>query len=378
MKWLRNNGRWLFGNTDEMPATIREGETFTDRVLGRLKLFVDGAWQDVTGHTIKDSVRDTVSYVDIEHTTGSVPQAGFGTGIRVYDGNTLHIAGAVAWERVNPVLDSGYGQLVLYTQSVDQLCRVGTIVAANAPTEPGGTRGVGAVDIQPGSAILGSGDQTRIAAGDYSGLYGGVSNRAAGDESGVFVGAYNETNGAESVIAGGNHNETNAIGSVINGGENNTTDADARFSVVLGGRNTNATVRGEVVAGEGGYKNRLSMRLRRQVAHVATDWYDLTLDGTANTFIPLATGDLMTARVLVTGGTASLSKKFSFEIVALIANVGGTTSIVTQTVTPIYRDDTNFSCQLAVNGNELLAQVRDTGVSGDTVLWHAVFYTSEV
>ncbi|HPD99414.1 MAG TPA: hypothetical protein PKV52_04045, partial [Candidatus Saccharibacteria bacterium] len=71
-------------------------------------------------------------------------------------------------------------------------------------------------------------------------------------------------------------------------------------------------------------------------------------------------------------------KKFSFEVVALIANIAGTTSIVTQTVTPIYRDDTNFNCQLAVSGNELLAQVRDTGVSGDTVLWHAVFYTSEV
>jgi hypothetical protein len=85
-------------------------------------------------------------------------------------------------------------------------------------------------------------------------------------------------------------------------------------------------------------------------------------------------------RALVAGIRQGAAESFGYEIVGVLENDGGTTSLLASTVTTLYEDDVSYNCQaVASDANDsLVIQITDTDNSGNQSRWHTTVFTSEV
>lgn len=260
-----------------------------------------------------------------------------------------------------------------------------------------------------GAMILGGGwtgyGNTISAGGAGGGIFGGYGNSTSEQWSFIGGGIQNTINdrGNYSVIFGGEQNVCGAGWSFIGGGEYNTivgaptknymtivggseNTVSGAYASVLGGAGAYARSYGQTAHGAGyfetvGDAQTAEYVVRRAVTHSSSAWSSLYADGATSTKIPLLpTDSVATLDILVSGESAGGAKAFSYRIIAVVENDGGTTAILASTVTTLYEDDSDFGCQIvADNTNDgVLVQVRDATSGSDAVRWVAVIRSAEV
>lgn len=130
-------------------------------------------------------------------------------------------------------------------------------------------------------------------------------------------------------------------------------------------------------AGDGQYSD---YHAHRSVTHSDANWYELFLNG-VDQRITVATDQVMTFDALIVGTTQGCTKSFSFRIVGIVENDGGTTSLLASTVTTIYdADDVSFDARATGDdaNDALLIELQDSDGAGDTVRWSCVVRCAEV
>jgi len=224
----------------------------------------------------------------------------------------------------------------------------------------GNTRGTDAVDMQRTRFAV-----AQVASGLRAFIGSGYGNTASGEDSGVLAGSDNEAVGNYAVVLGGEQNEANHYYSVAlgNGGQTHN-----QFQMVQG-----------QLGGSVGDTQTSQFIMLEDIGHNDSSWVPLFIGGDDGINIP--TDTVMTFRALVVGTTSGCTKSFGFEIVGLIENDGGTTSLLGSTVTTIYdADDVSFDCRAQANDTDdtLEIAVSDADAGSDTVQWGARVVTIEI
>lgn len=272
--------------------------------------------------------------------------------------------------------------------------------------------------------LISGGGQNLNANRDCTGSYNSISGAYNFECSGSYnsiSGSYNQSNSGDYNIIGGSFNNANSgLWNIIAGSSNtsNTGNNNAIFgsshfnhsgfnSLVVGDQHSNipGTSINSVISGRQAYNDKYGARvhasgnfasngdaqnatyvMRRQVTHNAATWFGLGLDGadpatTPQARLTVATNQIMTFDILITGATSGLAKKFGFKIVGAIANDGGTTAIMASSVTTIDdSSDTSFDVRVTADdtNDQLLVEVSDADGTGDTVRWVAVVNTVQL
>lgn len=328
---------------------------------------------------------------------------------------TLEDAGqiAVIWSDATSGSEDSKFELRLESGGSENLGMV--MRAPLTASADGNTRGYGSVDLQQVRTVA-----AQVASGNYA-FACGTQNTVSGDYS-FASGVGNTASGSRSTAEGGNTvasgDYSHAEGRGTTAGddqchaEGNSTTASGTASHAEGDHTTasgiNSHAEGDYTTASGQYShaggsyavsskfNQFSRAggrfavdgdaqysdycLRRSVTHSDANWYKLYLNGSSS-IITVAADTVMTFDVLIAGTTQGCTKSFSFRIVGIIENDGGTTSLLASTVTTIYDgDDTDFDARASADdaNDALLIEVTDSTSGGDTVRWVAVVRTSEV
>ncbi len=272
--------------------------------------------------------------------------------------------------------------------------RVENAALINNQDYGGNTRGQSAVDLQNVRT-----NASQVAAGDYSAILGGTDNQADGEYAVVaggqgnqiLLGSANTIGGGAlntigssptgySVIAGGTDNLISSDYAVIAGGQSNNVSEDYAWA---NGHEASAVNHGQVVSASGSFstvgdaQGTIQLVLRREVDFsVDTGWQSLYLDG-VSVLMSTVSGSMWTIHGLVSAATQGLSNRASYEILAAVSNIGGTVTIDSQSITPIYETNTDWDIRLNGSGSNLLLEVTD-GTDTETVRWVGALRITEL
>lgn len=397
MQAIRNNGVLIIGSLAQRPATAPKGTVYINRDTNDVYLFFDGAWAQlaITGtsdHLITDAVTAVATNVNITHNSSGAVAQGFGTGINLKSETYLTAENLATIQAVWASAVIPTSQLELYVANNGSLDRVGLIKGgATGSTAPNATTALNVVDVQTYRSAA-----NQIVDADYGTIIGGSLNRVTGNSGSILGGRINFVDGFYAVIVGGDHNTaigyysgivggyTNEVtanggyGAVV-GGNLNTVNAEG--AIVLGGQNVTANRRNEVLTGEQSYAKGTiqALQYRTATVHSSSAWFTLFGNATTARFT-LPTNTLIQFEIMLVGATSGLTKSQVYKIEGAIKNDGGTTSLLTSTVTTVYEDDANFEAQVIADdtNDALLIQVRDATGAGDTLRWTATIKTVEV
>lgn len=264
------------------------------------------------------------------------------------------------------------------------------------------TLGMGSIDLQlirasssqtasgGGAAVLGGGNNT--ASGGGSITCGGTTNSNSGANGFIGAGTLNSVTGSNAIVGGGSSNTAKNFGAAVFGGTTNQVASSAPASVpcygfVGGGANNSVTQNyGAVVGGFYGLADRYGMSAyaggffaargdAQRVDFVARNKtttnsaVTLFLDG-SSTRLTIPSGKVLAATVNVSGVKSDGSAMAHFIRKISIKNMGGTTTLVSEstvgtddaagTSLAITADDTNDALEIAV-----------TGITSETWRWVA-------
>ena len=195
----------------------------------------------------------------------------------------------------------------------------------------------------------------------YYGIQAGTANTQGGS-MGIQVGSSNTQNGSSGIQAGIFNND-NSKGYILQHGSRAVAQNNYQY-ILSSGRNA---VDGDAQS--------VIQPFHDDTIHGDDAWKTINITGIEKRHVQ--TNSSMTLRAIISGSTAGATKTFSFEIKAAVANVAGTTSIKAQSLETLHTDDADFDCQLAVDTNELVFQVKDSTSGGDTVYWAATWIDAE-
>jgi len=122
----------------------------------------------------------------------------------------------------------------------------------------------------------------------------------------------------------------------------------------------------------------MALVMRRQITHTANTWYALGLKGinpvsSSENRLTIPTDTVYTGKVLISGATQGCTKSFGFEILFVAENDGGTTSILSSSITTIYDSDaTDYDVRVTgdTTNDQVLIEVSSIS-STDTIRWVA-------
>jgi hypothetical protein len=289
----------------------------------------------------------------------------------------------------------------------------GAIIAdlPNGVAAGGDTRGLNAVDLQITRSL-----STQVAAGAYSALIGGESNRAGGNRSGVIAGDGNNassngsgifasksttTGGDISFIAGSESCTANGKSSAIVGALNSRADGDYSYA---SGERSSAYLRAQEARSSGGFATtgdaqRSSVVLRREITGTAQA--ELFINGSTvrailpsggnNTTNRLWNAEIQLVAISQTQGngttdSVAVGKSFIGNYAVGIKRIGNTTSLV-GTVQNLHtaQFDTGMStCVVSIDADDTNEALRiqftpPTGAGSTTVIRVvATVYLTEV
>jgi len=224
-------------------------------------------------------------------------------------------------------------------------------------------------------------------------VYRGQSNKLQGQNSGGAGGFNNILSGATTGIAGGNGCTLSGTAAGAAGGFNNILSGS--YTGGAGGRRN--TISGSYAVGSGyraladklgqhahaanniaatGDAQRSILVAWISATHSDNSWHSLYASGSSSYKLTIEEDTAWTFSILIVGATSGAAQSYSFKIEGLIKNAGGTTTLVTSTVTTIYNtDNTDIDAQVVANNTDdaLDIQVQDSGgiPSGDTIRWVA-------
>ncbi len=118
--------------------------------------------------------------------------------------------------------------------------------------------------------------------------------------------------------------------------------------------------------------------MRRQITHTANTWYALGLKGvnpvsSSENRLTIPTDTVYTGKALISGITQGCTKSFGFEILFVAENDGGTTSLLSSSITTIYDSDaTDYDVRVTADttNDQVLIEVSSIS-STDTIRWVA-------
>jgi len=271
------------------------------------------------------------------------------------------------------------------------------IAGGNANTAAGQQVFIGA-----GKTNIAAGDQAAIVAGNgnvavgvesfigagtanqtpalQSVVVGGLNNIASGPTSGIVGGSNQLASAPLSFIGGGNANQATSSGAVIGGGQSNV--ASGIDSVIAGGNSAMTQFRGQFALASGAFATPGDAQTAIYVLrNTSTDdnSVELFLDGAGERLFVLpgrsATFDCMVV------GRASIGLTLGFHFSGVIANIGGTTSIVgTQQTLNSDVDGGLPGANVVVDADDANDALRVTvnGAIGFSFRWVATIRTAEV
>lgn len=181
-----------------------------------------------------------------------------------------------------------------------------------------------------GATIAGGGYS--VASGDGATIGGGNGNSAAGSDSTIGGGIGNNASGDGSTIGGGNQNATSSSHATVGGGYQNT--AGGVFATVPGGSHAAATNYGQMAYASGSFAVPGDAQTSTYVLRNETGTslsVELFLNGSTER-ITLSNNRTIVFEALIVGRQAG-GASAGFRLSGVIANVGGTTSLVG--VTPL-------------------------------------------
>ncbi len=127
-----------------------------------------------------------------------------------------------------------------------------------------------------------------------------------------------------------------------------------------------------------GDAQRMAFVMRRQITHTANTWYALGLKGvnpvsSSENRLTIPTDTVYTGKALISGITQGCTKSFGFEILFVAENDGGTTSLLSSSITTIYDSDaTDYDVRVTADttNDQVLIEVSSIS-STDTIRWVA-------
>jgi hypothetical protein len=192
----------------------------------------------------------------------------------------------------------------------------------------------------------------------------------------------------EGTIGGG---ATNTITSgtrytTIGGGRRNKITGGSQYSSVPGGYYALADKYGQVVsaagkfADEGDAQGTIQGVLRRQIEHSDASYYALYPDGSGTFKWNIGSYAAWTFNAKVVGGTQYQTYNWGYELSGVIANRGGTVTMLSATTTALYEDLATFHCRAVADdtNDALQIEVCDAASYGLTVRWVATLRTAEM
>lgn len=249
----------------------------------------------------------------------------------------------------------------------------GVAASVNIVTDDYGTVG-GGRDNQAGDNAGSTTDKA------YATVAGGYGNEASDYGSFVGGGANNIASGQYATVTGGYTNiASGAWYSTISGGGYNT--ASAERSVIVGGVRGLADKYGQVVmsagqfAATGDAQGTIQFTLRGITDDA--NWVEIFLNG-ANAQMTIATDTVWTFHALIAVTKLGCAESAGYEIVGVVENDGGTTTLLASTVTTLYEDDAAWDVRAAADdaNDALIIEVR--GDAAAIARWVATVKTAEV
>jgi hypothetical protein len=245
-------------------------------------------------------------------------------------------------------------------------------------TTTSGVALLGATASGSGAFAVGSGS---VASGESATVSGG------GPISGVLGSTGSTASGAGATVGGGATHTASGVAATIGGGYENTASGD--YATIPGGMDAVADKFGQSAYAAGDFAvlgdaqtNLFVVRLGA-ATHISGTWYSLSLNGGAATpsiylTVPLTT--TWTVRAQIVGATQNLAQMWSYEVVCMISNVAGTTSVQGNSVTVIYESDADYNAQCAADDtNDALAiQVQRTDDTDYDIRWVGTIWATQV
>jgi hypothetical protein len=228
-------------------------------------------------------------------------------------------------------------------------------------------------------AIVGGG-YSNDASSDYATLAGGRNNTVSGTYATVGGGDGNSVTNNYATVGGGYYNTVSGFEATVGGGVLNT--ASGIVSTVPGGYYGAATHYGEMAHASGRFAAngdaQTSVYVMRATSTGSADT-DLFLDG-VNRRLTVPSGRTLAFDILVVGRSTA-GESLGTQIVGLIKNVGGTTTLVDKTALWLFTDhvrvDWGWGAYVRADDENDALSVFAYG-EGETIRWVARVQTVEV
>lgn len=219
-----------------------------------------------------------------------------------------------------------------------------------------------------GYCVVVGGSDNQIEDVDNSVIIGGNNNQISGNNSGAMASESTIVNADYAVAIGTTDSQIDGIcGIVMSGVEGHARNLG---QIVSAGRGTGAL---------GGAQGTIQLVGYSQYTHSTTNWYEVFIDNFGSR-ITVPTDGLIAFTIMLIGADAGLTKRLAYKIEGVISNVGGTTGLLTSTVTTLYEDDASFDARVQADdpSDSLIIQVRDTDGAGDLILWVYTYSSVEL
>ncbi len=218
----------------------------------------------------------------------------------------------------------------------------------NTASGEGATIGGGGYNIANGLGTTISGGNGNNATGSFATVGGGIGNNAGGTSTSIGGGNQNTASSAYTVIGGGNQNTASEVEATVGGGSTNQASgrqstvsggyqniASGVFATVPGGAGAKAANFGQMAYASGSFFSpgdaQTSTYVLRNLTDGSTSAVELFLDGSAQR-ITISDARTVVFEALIVGRRAD-GASAGFRLSGVIANIGGTTSLLG--VTPL-------------------------------------------
>jgi hypothetical protein len=216
------------------------------------------------------------------------------------------------------------------------------------------------------------------AVGNVSTIGGGLHNTASNWDATVGGGDTNNASGDHATIGGGGYNSASDWYATVSGGDRNNASGD--HATVPGGYHATASHYGEMAYASGQFAANGDAQtsvyvLRNTTTNTTTT--ELFLDGSSQR-ITLPVSRTATFDILITG-LDSTGSSAGYQVLGVIANIGGTTVLVNPVIKTVIAEDVpawDVSVQADNTHDALVIFV--TGSASTTIRWVATVRTVEV
>jgi hypothetical protein len=311
--------------------------------------------------------------VDINRVTDNFGVVGGGHANQAGDNTGL------TWDKLSATVGGGFYNTA---SGSDSTVGGGTLNTAsgNSAAVGGGDSNIasGAGSFVGGGGYDGNSTFGNQAVGNVSTIGGGLHNTASNWDATVGGGDTNNASGDHATIGGGGYNSASDWYATVSGGDRNNASGD--HATVPGGYHATASHYGEMAYASGQFAANGDAQtsvyvLRNTTTNTTTT--ELFLDGSSQR-ITLPVSRTATFDILITG-LSSTGLSAGYQVLGVIANIGGTTVLVNPVMKTVIAEDVPaWDVFVQANNTNDALVIFVTGSASTTIRWVATVRTVEV